>query len=314
MALRCAFLGMFLSFIGYGQSQDSTYLVGFSDKITLRSSLQNTSNNFTIKDKRIREKTEFIPNDKSYLSVAVLFRAVELSIGYAPNFLTENKDNADSKLVTLNFRMFSKQFMQTVDYYKQVGFTVRTQDFTLPVQDLKTLKIGGSTSYIFNPNFSFRAITSQSEWQKKSTGSFIPGVSYNFTKFKLEDPVFENRLEQSLNIAVGPGYYYNWVFDEHYILSAGSTGGLGMNINRFEKRTTVNGLAQLIFRLKGGYNSESFFSGITINTQLLTRTSADEIVLNDSISFLEFYLGYRFNAPKKWIEKAEELNRKFGLN
>lgn len=312
MGLRIFLLLTILFFSYAGTAQATSDIVSFPDKITTRLSLQTTSNNFTLRDKLTRNKTEFIPNDKSYLGLSVSFRALELDLGYAPNFLSENKDNGDSKLITLNARMFFKHFMQTVDFYKQKGFFVRTQDLTLPVEDLKTIKIGGSTNYIFNPNFSFRAIGFQNEWQKESAGSFIPGATYYYTKFKLEDPILENQIEHSFKFAVGPGYYYNWVFDENFILSAGGIGGLGFNLSKSAGQTSLTGLAQLIFRLSGGYNSDSFFSGVTINTQLLTHSSVDNIILDDSISFLEFYVGYRFNAPKKWIEKANEINRKFG--
>lgn len=294
-------------------AQDSTYKEAFPDKITFRLSLQSTSNNFTLRDKITRAKTEFIPNDKSYLGLSVLFRFLEVDFGYAPNFLSENKDNEDSKLITFNIRTFFGQFMQTVDFYKQKGFFIRTQDLTLPIDDLKTIKIGGTSSYIFNRDFSFRAIGFQNEWQKESAGSFIPGISYYYTKFKLEDPVLENQLEHSFKLAVGPGYYYNWVFDENFLISAGGTGGLGFNLSKSHGETSLTGLAQLIFRMTGGYNSESFFSGVNINTQLLTHTSADNLILDDSISFLEFYIGYRFDAPKKWINKADEISRKFGI-
>ena len=282
--------------------------------MTFRLGLQTTSNSFKLRDKETRELVEFIPNDKSYLGLSVQFRSIGLDIGYAPNFLAENKDNDDSKLITLNFRMFFDHVMQTVDFYKQKGFFVRNQDFTLPVEDLTTTKIGGSTSYIFNEEFSFRAIGFQNEWQKKSAGSFIPRVTYYFTKFQLDDPDVGNLTEHSFNLAVGPGYYYNWIFDENFIVSAGSTAGLGFDVTNSGGKTTLNGLGQLIFRLSGGYNSETFFSGININTQLLTSRSSDNLVLDDSISYLEFYIGYRFNAPKKWIENAEEINRKFGLD
>ncbi|WP_339840505.1 DUF4421 family protein [uncultured Maribacter sp.] len=294
-------------------AQDSAYKEAFPDKITFRLSLQSTSNNFTLRDKITRAKTEFIPNDKSYLGLSVLFRFLEVDFGYAPNFLSENKDNEDSKLITFNIRTFFGQFMQTVDFYKQKGFFIRTQDLTLPIDDLKTIKIGGTSSYIFNRDFSFRAIGFQNEWQKESAGSFIPGISYYYTKFKLEDPVLENQLEHSFKLAVGPGYYYNWVFDENFLISAGGTGGLGFNLSKSHGETSLTGLAQLIFRMTGGYNSESFFSGVNINTQLLTHTSADNLILDDSISFLEFYIGYRFDAPKKWINKADEISRKFGI-
>lgn len=305
------FLVVHLSF-GCLYAQDSDYIQTFPDKLTFRLGLQTTSNSFTLRDKETRQRTEFIPNDKSYLGLSVQFRSIGLDIGYAPNFLAENKDNADSKLLTLNFRMFFDQIMQTVDFYKQKGFFIRTTDLTLPVKELKTTKMGGSTSYVFNENFSFRAIGFQNERQTKSAGSFIPRLSYYFTKFKLEDPNLGNLTEHSFRLAVGPGYYYNWIFDETFIVSAGSTGGLGFDVTNAQGKTSLNGLAQLIFRLSGGYNSESFFSGITINSQLLSRKSSENFVLDDSISFLELYVGYRFDAPKKWIDKAEEINRKFG--
>ncbi|MDO1513049.1 DUF4421 family protein [Maribacter confluentis] len=293
-------------------SQTSSKILSFPDKITTRVNLQTTSNSFILRDKITRNKTEFIPNDKSYLGLSVSFRALELNLGYAPNFLSENKDNGDSKLITLNARMFFDHVMQTIDFYKQKGFFVRTQDITLPVDDLKTLKIGGSTNYIFNPDFSFRAIGFQNEWQTESAGSFIPGASYYYTKFKLEDPFLDDQLEHSFKFAVGPGYYYNWVFNENYIVSAGGIGGLGFNLSKSAGETSLTGLAQLIFRLSGGYNSTSFFTGVNMNTQLLTHSSVENLILDDSISFLEFYVGYRFDAPKKWIDKANEINRKFG--
>lgn len=308
-----AFFVLYL-FLGNLYGQQPNYFQTFPDKLTFRLGLQTTSNNFTLIEKETRERTEFIPNDKSYLGLSVQFRSIGLDLGYAPNFLAENKDNTDSKLITLNFRMFFDHLMQTVDFYKQKGFFIRTEDITLPIEELKTTKMGGSTSYIFNENFSFRAIGFQNEWQKKSAGSFIPRLSYYFTKFKLADPNLGNLTEHSFSLAVGPGYYYNWIFDENFIVSAGSTGGLGFDITHARGETSLNGLAQLIFRLSGGYNSESFFSGITINSQLLSRKSSDNFSLDDSISFLEFYVGYRFDAPKKWIEKAERINRKFGLD
>ena len=314
MGLRVTLLLSLLCLTEFCSAQNSTYKESFPDKVTLRLSLQTTSNSFTLRDKITRNKTEFIPNDKSYLGLSVLFRFLEVDFGYAPNFLSENKDNGDSKLITFNIRTFFGQFMQTVDIYKQKGFFIRTQELTLPIDDLKTFKIGGTSSYIFNPDFSFRAIGFQNEWQKESVGSFIPSISYYYTKFKLEDPIIENQLEHSFKMAVGPGYYYNWVFEKNYILSAGATGGLGFNLSKSQGKTSLDGLAQLIFRLTGGYNSENFFSGVNINTQLLTHTSAENFVLDDSISFLEFYVGYRLNAPKKWIAKADEISRKFGID
>ena len=106
MGLRVLlFLGICCS-ISWCTAQNSHYKEDFPDKITLRLALQTTSNSFTLRDKITRNKTEFIPNDKSYLGLSILFRFLEVDLGYAPNFLSENKDNGDSKLITFNIRTF----------------------------------------------------------------------------------------------------------------------------------------------------------------------------------------------------------------
>lgn len=99
--------------------------------------------------------------------------------------------------------MFFKHFMQIIAFYKQTGFLVRTQDVTLPVDDLKTLKVGGITNYIFNFNFSYRAIGFKNKWQKESTSSFIPSTTYYYTKLKLEDPFLENQIDHFFNLTWG---------------------------------------------------------------------------------------------------------------
>ncbi|MGB2759801.1 MAG: DUF4421 family protein, partial [Maribacter stanieri] len=135
MGIRTVLFLCIFCAIHFCSAQNSHYKEAFPDKITLRLSLQTTSNNFTLRDKITRSKTEFIPNDKSYLGLSVLFRFLEVDFGYAPNFLSENKDNGDSKLITFNIRTFFGQYMQTVDIYKQKGFFIRTSDLTLPIND-----------------------------------------------------------------------------------------------------------------------------------------------------------------------------------
>ena len=39
-----------------------------------------------------------------------------------------------------------------------------------------------------------------------------------------------------------------------------------------------------------------------------------KIQFDDNITFSELNIGYRFKAQKKWAEKANKFNRKFGLD
>ncbi|WP_422082611.1 DUF4421 family protein [Ulvibacterium sp.] len=293
---------------------DSLYIRRFPEKVTLRLGVQNTSNSFVITDNETGEQTEIIPNDKTFLGLSALFRSVEVDLGYAPNFFSENRDNSGSKLFTLNFRMFLGRWMQTLDFYRQKGFFTQFNNDVIPFPELSTLKIGGTTSFIFNRNFSFRAIGFQNEWQKKSAGSFIPRFTFYYTRFRLEDANIQPGNDHSFNLAIGPGYYYNLVVGKHFLLSAGATIGLGANFTRSEGETFTSSLAQIIFRSAMGYNSERFFTGINLNAQVLEHGTDQNTQLDDIITFVELYIGYRLNAPKKWIQKADKFNRKFGLD
>jgi hypothetical protein len=311
--------GIFSCFLGLCSlvvlsQNDSLYIRKFPEKVTVRLGVQNTSNSFIITDTDTNEQTEIIPNDKTYLGLSLLFRSIEVDLGYAPNFFSENQDNSGSKLLTLNFRMFLGRWMQTLDFYKQKGFFTRFNNDILPFPELNTLKIGGTTSFIFNRNFSFRAIGFQNEWQKKSAGSFIPRFTFYYTRFRLEDTDIQGGDDHSFNLAIGPGYYYNLVIRKHFLLSAGTTIGLGANFTRSEGETFTSSLAQVIFRSAIGYNSERFFTGINLSAQVLAHGTDQNTQLDDVITFVELYIGYRLNAPKKWIQKADKFNRKFGLD
>lgn len=296
---------------------DTTYVREFPEKFTIRLGVQNTSNSFYFLNNDTDRQIGLFPNDKTYLGASFLFRSVELDIGYAPNFFSENRDNKGSKLLTLNFRMFLGQWMQTLDFYHQKGFFLDDfQDFTITsFPDTRTSKIGGTTSYIFNRDFSFRAIGFQNEWQKKSAGSFIPSVSLYYTRFHIENTGLANVSgTRAYNISVGPGYYYNWVIKKHIILSAGLNAGFGLNFTQSASDSSSSLLFHTTFRTALGYNSEHFFTGINLNVQFTEYDTAANSIVQDDITFAELYLGYRFRAPKKWIDKAARINRKLGFD
>jgi len=64
---------------------------------------------------------------------------------------------------------------------------------------------------------------------------------------------------------------------------------------------------QAQFRLTAGYNSEHFFAGAATSLNSFSYSSETQIHVEDQQQFLEFYIGYRFKAPKR-------LNRLFGEN
>lgn len=299
-------------------------IITFDDYFTVRLGVSNSFNSFEINNQEDGSRFLISPNQKIISTVTFLFRSVEIDIGYTPTFLKFNNDDdkrGRSKLFALNLRGYLGKWMQSLDIYKTRGFYLADSnlDFhggeiiTLP--DLKVFKIGGSTSYIFNDKFSFRAIAFQNEWQTKSSGSFIPRMSYYFTKFS------DNTRQNSkfFDISVGPSYYYNWVLHKHLLLSIGGYTGIGLNVSttKYEDTSFNEKLTSVAYDLTGrtaiGYNSNKFYTGITTNFNLFFHKVDRYSRIEDEQVFMEFYIGYRFKAPKSWLKAAKKVNSKLGL-
>jgi len=289
------------------------YIRRFPEKITLRAGMINTGNSFIVTDRETSTSLRLNPGTSNYFGMSVLFRSLEIDYGFSPGFLNKEDREADPKLFNLNFRMFLGQWMQTINLYKQDGFYTEIDGVKGYLPDFSTLKLGGRTSYIFNRNFSFRAVGFQNEWQKKSAGSFIPSAQFYYTRYSLRDGG-EERLENSWDIAVGPGYYYNWVLGGHLILGMGNTTGAG--IRYVDSKESQYGSFVLNTRFLGalGYNSERIFAGVNFRYNLLEQWDKENIRLDDSIHFFEIYVGYRFDAPEGWVRTANRFNRKFGID
>lgn len=283
----------------------------FPEKLTLRTSLNNTGNSFYFRDRETGDRLLLNPGAKNYLGFSLLFRSVELDLGFAPGFLNTPRADADPSLFNLNMRMYTGHWMQTLDFYLEDGFYFDLNGSTGYLPNLNTLKVGGVTSYIFNPRFSFRAISFQNEWQRKSAGSFVPSLLAYYTRYRVSDGDVRE-ISHTYNLAAGPGYYYNWVFRDHFLFSLGNNAGLGLGILNDQGRVSTSLLFQSIFRAALGYNSERFFAGVNASYTYLHHGNFDGEQLDDRTHFFEVYLGYRVKAPVKWVQAADRINRKFG--
>ncbi|MGM8363078.1 DUF4421 domain-containing protein [Flavobacterium sp. ARAG 55.4] len=284
------------------------YIQLYEDDIKTRLGFSNSFNSFHIKDKNSNLDFTLSPNQRVRTTFTFMYKFIEFDLGYTPEFIRFNKDNeSNGKTTFYNFstRLYLGKWMQSIDYSKTKGFYVDKDDIgideNLLFSDFQVRKFGGSTSYIFNPNFSFRAVFLQSEWQKKSAGSFVPGISYYFTRIKNNTPSEDN----SIDIAAGPGYYYNWVINKKFLIAAGAYGGVGYNNTKttYTDGTAdekVDGLSlQAQLSLNIGYNSERFYTGVTSRLNTFYYKTDPRIHIQDQQQFFEFYIGYRFKAPEK---------------
>ena len=258
-----------------------------------------------------------VPNKADRIGASVTFRFLSLAYSFSPGFLAKDKDKEASKLFNFGLRTyFGNHIMQTVDIYSTKGFTLKNNEVNIYDPNIKSFKLAGSTSYIMNENFSFRAIATQDEKQLKSAGSFIPSLTYNYTALNLnteDDRRNKDNKVHSFDIAFVPAYYYNFVPTEHLFLSAGAAAGLGLNHTKSEGGKLTSLATELNFRGSATYDINDFYFGAHYSYQILNHNSDRSTYVKDNIPYLEAFLGYRFKAPKKFVRKADKIQDKIKI-
>lgn len=290
------------------------YIESFPNTITTRLFYVNTYNSLTIKSREVNETIDLEPNKQNRIGASVAFRSINISYSFAPNVLAENTDNDNSKLFNLNLRTYFGNWMQTFDIYQEKGFYITGEGLELYLPKTKSFKIGGGTSYIFNDNFSFRAIVTQDEKQLKSAGSFIPRVVYYYTKYDIR--ITDESLNEdyySFDIALAPSYYYNFVPTKNLLISAGFSAGLGVNYTTSEFESLTSLLTELNFRSSITYDLSNLYFGTHYSYLIINHDFDRTTYVKDNIPYFQIFVGYRFKAPKKLVRTANSINEKIKI-
>ncbi len=278
------------------------------------------------------------PNAKSTSRLSFNYKFISCSVEFIPKFLAENYDDAIKGKTSgtgyglnLNFN----HWMQELSYTKTKGYYLEnTSDYDVnwrpgdpytQFPELVYQNFQGITAYNFNQNFSVNAISSQSERQLKSAGSFIPHLIYRY--YIIDDrstPVSGGSTQKSNNfeLAVGAGYYYTFVVKNNFYFSLGLTpsGGIVFTnlTTRFPSGNVVTKQQNAIFRLDGrtglGYNGERFFTGLYMKLSGSTYKQEKSSAINEDerVAFQAF-LGYRLRAPGWLKENVKSISDKVPL-
>nr|WP_315151690.1 DUF4421 family protein [uncultured Flavobacterium sp.] len=304
-------IGGILDCFAQEKASPNPYFKTYDDKVIASLYYLDVSNNFQIVNTNsdgIKTTLDLIPNRREQLGMSLSYKFADISYGFSPQFFDVNKDNGNSKLFNISTRFIVKKWMQTLSFINQKGFYVSDGGTTIQLPKLRSTKIGGVTSYIFNPNFSYKAIANQKEWQTKSSGSFIPNFSFFYTNLDLNS-ADSNAQSDIFEMTVSPSYYYNFVINNRILLSAGlSIGGGISNIDG-----DISGILESSASLKIGYNTNSFFSFLNVNYIAFVQEDNALVQLNDNVSTLNVTVGYRFDPPNKVKEAFETVHQKTGL-
>ncbi len=271
-------------------------------------------------------KTILYPNTPNNLRLKLHYEFISLGIQFAPDFLPGNGDN-DSKGETtafqLNAALVFKNWFSNITYSKVQGYYLKnTDDYInwtkgdayIQFPDLNYEGVSISSGYIHNSKFSLRSLTTQTERQLKSAGSFMP--VFNFEYYRINDKSNSVNTQKSKNIEfhIGPGYAHTFVLKEKIYASIGMLASIGYLNTKLTTRTEGGNLVtnqnNLLLRadckIGMGYNSSKFYTGIFTTLSDTWFKQENTTARNTETNvFYHIFFGMRFNAPNLFKKKGK---------
>lgn len=301
-----------------------------SDKIALDIAFNNSYETFEVEN--VDSKYTLYPNAPTNLKLSVNYRFLSFGFQYAPDFLPFNGDE-DLKGKTKSFgigtSLIFKHWFFDVRYSKLKGYYLKNSDDFItqtegqPFIQFSDLIYKGfnlTSSYSTNSKFSLKSLTSQTERQLKSAGSFLP--TFNFRYYNIDDKSAAATTQKTNNIeaSIGPGYAYTFVAKEKFYLSLGGMASLGyLNTKlttRLPNENVISNQDNFIFRWDGktgiGYNGSRFYTGIYANVSGTKYKQENTTAVNSETRvFYHLFLGIRIESPDNLNRLMNKMESKF---
>lgn len=327
------FLNFTIVFSQTEKSKNTANFIYYPDKIMIRANLSSQTDDYFLNSKK-GTNLDLETNSSYKLFLSVDYKFIGFSYGFYPKFFGTNKDEdvkGKSTFSDYNFRFFLGRWLQTVNYSKTKGYYVANmKDFApdwiegkdpyLQFPDFKTMQFGMSTSYLFNPKFSLKSITSFTEWQKKSAGSFLPSLIYSYNTIRSKSDDLDGK-QKEFDLKLAAGYYYNFIIHKNFYIAPNLSPSIGVKfmkdkskdsgVETIEKETYFT--RNLDGGLKMGYNSDRILFGASLNFSVSSyNEDKNNIISNDKVYGL-LYFGYRFNAPGFIAKPVEKIDDKIKM-
>lgn len=327
------FIFFFFSF-GFAQNnskKDTLHLISYFDKIMLRANLSTQTDTYSFKTEE-NQNVKIATNNDYKLFLTFDYKFIGFSYGFTPKFFGINHDNnskGKSSFSDYNFSLFLGQWLQTFQYSKVKGYYAENmadivpnwtkgKDPYLQFPNIKNQTFGMSTSYVFNRKFSLRSITSFTEWQKQSAGSFISTLTYDYTRISFDQ---DGSKEDNYNVRLGLSYFYNFIVFEKFYIAPNLTPSAGIRFSKTKSQETEEKTIDketyftkfLEGGIKMGYNSNNILFGASFNfNSNWYKEDRKNRVENNKIYGL-LYFGYRFDAPNFIAKPAQKIEEKIKL-
>ncbi len=335
-------IAVFYCFSSYAQiAQDSIsktenlHYKSTLDYINLKFDIDSNSERFEVNNNAF--DYDIRPNVSTVSRLSLNYKFLSLNYSYIPKFIPGNNDDdlkGKTKGKSFGLNLNFNHWIQDLKYGNVKGFYIEnSRDFENPwiegttpyiqFPDLEVASFSGSTSYKFNSNFSLKAISTQTEIQLKSAGSFILGLLYSFYNIdNKSSSQSSSQRSKNFEILTNFGYYYTFVLNKNWYASAGISPSIGFSytdlLTRLPQENVNSHYSSAVYRINGkggmGYNSERFFAGFEISAfRSFKDDNSPAVKITTTNNAFQVFLGYRFKAPAKFKELVEKIETKIPL-
>ncbi|MCF6308577.1 MAG: DUF4421 domain-containing protein [Flavobacteriaceae bacterium] len=312
--------------LNFSQEQDSIpsngYIEIMGDKLSVKIDVDNDIETFSAEQSGIEFKIK--PNIDYRTELSVHYRFISFKLGFSPHLFTnfDKENKGKTKVFKFETDFYIKKWIQTLSYSQTKGYY--SPDFPVPdnfptdyliLNKLKVYNYKGITRYRFNPNYSIKAITTQTEIQRKSAGTFMPSLTYSYNQLKNGAT---NQQLNTFNFILSAGYLHTFVINKKLYASIGAAPGAGVDFNKIivkiDSDKITDNDTNYTFNFDGhlglGYNSNQWFGGGFF--RLLTTTRKETTIVNyDTFrTHFQVFIGYRFGAPKFLEKQADWVEEK----
>ena len=318
-------------------NHDTTYLQTFHHLVNARIFMARKFTNLTIVENNgpiwdtSRNILSYQPNSAVIIGAGVTFKGLTLNLGYGFSFLNQEDGKGTTDYLDIQVKMYGRK--QVIEIYKQfytgmylestepVHSFVSNQNYIRP--DLNISILGGGYTRVFNDaRFSYAASFVQSEYQKKSSGSFLLGgkaiqfaanADSTIIPTSPKDSLFEafKGLNEMASFQIGPsvGYAHTFVFHRNWFLTLSlemnfmlGSAAFSLENNTEFKNFTFNLSPDI--KMAVGYNSASIYFGLAL------VDNRSNLPSNDGTIFASFGTGnVRLNFVKRF--ELSQLVKKY---
>ncbi|MBL7857716.1 MAG: DUF4421 family protein [Cyclobacteriaceae bacterium] len=311
--------------------REDGWIEGMDNYMGLKLSVSNDIETFQVDVEADDYVVDLYPNTTTLAKIHFNYKFLSFNLKFAPSFFPGNGDEAmkgETKSFGLSTGFNFRHWFHNFSYSKTKGYYLNnSEDFDayvpggpcLQVPELVVTNFEGSNGYSFNPKFSVKSLTTQTERQVKSAGSFIPMLGYRYYIVNnKEEEATSKQKSNNFEFVVSAGYHYTFVIQKNFYFSLGITPGMGYIFTKLSTR--IPGMDEVVthsnnpvIRLDGrgalGYNGRAFFAGCILNATATSFEQEGTTAVNSyTRAAYQIFVGIRLNAPPKLRNKVAEVS------